>query len=287
MESSADRATNLQWPRITVITPSFNQAEFLERTILSVIGQNYPNLEYLVIDGGSTDGSIEIIKKYESAITWWVSEPDAGQTDAINKGIARATGDWIGWQNSDDVYLGNVFAQVAELSLERPEVDLVIGDLQLIDADDNPGRVIKYVRPSYKALLAEGMLAANQAAFWKRSLHDQIGVLNTEMQCSFDYDWFVRLTERTQNTLHVPRVWGALRLHSETKTSNRALQFAKENEEVQRGRELRSWEYPAYRLRRGIAMLLQGQFRYVLIGLARRACVQLRPKARTKDSDRA
>lgn len=286
MKSPADRATHLQWPRITVITPSFNQAEFLERTILSVIGQNYPNLEYFVIDGGSTDGSLEIIKKYEHAMTWWLSELDAGQTDAINKGIARATGEWIGWQNSDDVYIGNVFEQMAELIRERPEIDLIIGDLQLIDADDNPGRVIKYVRPSYKALLAEGMLAANQAAFWKRSLHDQIGVLNTEMQCSFDYDWFVRLTERTQNTLHVPRVWGALRLHADTKTSNRALQFAEENRDVLRGRRLRWWEYLVYRVRRGFTMILQGQYRYVLRGLARRAWGQLRPKSREKDVDR-
>ena len=94
----------MNYPKISIVTPSFNHAQFLEETILSVISQNYPDLEYIIIDGGSTDGSVEIIKKYEQYLTYWISEPDNGQSDALNKGFTRATGDIYGWLNSDDLY---------------------------------------------------------------------------------------------------------------------------------------------------------------------------------------
>jgi glycosyltransferase involved in cell wall biosynthesis len=97
------------YPRISIVTPSYNQAQFIEETIRSILLQNYPNLEYIIIDGGSTDGTVEILKKYETWLTYWVSEPDRGQSHALNKGIERATGEWIGWQNSDDVYTEKAF----------------------------------------------------------------------------------------------------------------------------------------------------------------------------------
>src|SRR5512136_1965980 len=126
-------------PLVTVITPSFNQAQFLEATILSVLNQDYPKLEYFVMDGGSTDGSLEIIKKYESRLTGWVSEKDHGQTDAINKGFSRARGDILAWLNSDDTYEINAVREAVAYLRERPEIGLVYGDANFIDES---GRII-------------------------------------------------------------------------------------------------------------------------------------------------
>lgn len=257
-------------PRITIVTPSFNQAAFLERTIISVLDQNYPNLEYIIVDGGSTDGSVDIIRQYSDKLAWWVSEPDRGQTDAINKGLRRATGEWVAWQNSDDIFYPGVFHDLAAIASRRPEAGLIIGDMMLVDEHDRPLRDIRYVTPSYNAMRAEGMLIANQAAFWRRGLQEKIGLLDDTFHCSFDYEWFLRLTRSTAS-VHVPSIWGALRLHSETKTSTKALMFQEENNRILAGREMPNLLKPLYRLRRLILMLGQGQLRYVLRGISRRA----------------
>lgn len=271
MELSVFSVTTMaEYPKITVVTPSYNQGPFLERTIRSVLDQGYPNLEYIIVDGGSTDDSVEIIRRYESRLAYWVSERDSGQVDAINKGLRRATGDWVAWQNSDDIFFPGTFADVAAAVAKRPDADLVIGDMMLIDEHDRPLRDIRYVTPSHKALLAEGMLLANQAAFWRRSLHDRIGLIDTRWSCSFDYDWFLRITEQGVG-IHVNRIWGALRLHGATKTSNQALRFAEENAQILAGRELPTWQRKWFMLRRMALMLGRGQFAYVLRGLARRA----------------
>lgn len=259
-----------KFPRITVVTPSYNQAAYLERTILSVLDQNYPNLEYIIVDGGSTDGSVDIIRKYSDKLAWWVSEPDRGQTDAINKGLRRTTGEWVAWQNSDDIFYPGAFHDMATTAARRPEVGLIIGDMMLVDEHDRPLRDIRYVTPSYNAMRAEGMLIANQAAFWRRGLQEKIGLLDDTFHCSFDYEWFLRLTRHTAS-VHVPRIWGALRLHSETKTSTKAQMFQEENNRILTGREMPNWLKQLYRLRRLVLMLEQGQLRYVLRGISRRA----------------
>jgi glycosyltransferase involved in cell wall biosynthesis len=258
------------YPRITVVTPSYNQAAYLERTIRSVLDQAYPNLEYFIIDGGSTDGSIEIIQRYADRLAYWVSEPDSGQANAINKGLRRATGDWIAWQNSDDVYLPGAFAGLAGGAARQPKAGVIIGDLLLIDADDRPLRDVRYVRPTHRSLLAEGMVLANQASFWKRELHTKVGLIDENYHYSFDYEWFLRLTA-TASSHHVPEVWGGFRLHDAAKTGSNTARFTEENAAILSGRELSAWQKRLYVLRRAGLMAARGQLGYLTRALVRRA----------------
>lgn len=259
-----------EFPRITVITPSFNQAEFLERTILSVLNQDYPNLEYIIVDGGSTDGSVEIIRKYEDKLAWWVSEKDQGQVHAINKGLERATGVWCAWQNSDDIYYPGALHKIAEYSNKYPEVDLIIGNMNLIDENDDCFRELIYVKPSYNSMLAEGMVLSNQAAFWRRDLSDKIGAINAEFHCGFDLEWFLRITERMKKGVHCGKVLGALRYHGATKGNIHRQVFLDEYKIILASREMALWKRYAYMLRRWLLLLCQGHFSYALNGIKRR-----------------
>jgi len=255
-----------QYPKISIITPSYNQAEFLERTIRSVLDQNYPNLEYIVIDGGSSDGSVDIIRKYADRLAYWVSESDSGQTDAINKGLRRATGEWLAWQNSDDIYYPGAFFSMAAAVEGHADIDLAIGNINLINRDDKVLRDIRYVTPSYGALLAEGMVLTNQAAFWRRSVHTEIGWLSDNLHYAFDYDWFLRLT-KNRSGLHVAKFWAGYRLHEATKTSLQTKKFQVENEYILREHpKMTLWVRQLYKLRRFMLLLLHGNSRYVLRG---------------------
>jgi glycosyltransferase involved in cell wall biosynthesis len=257
-------------PRISVITPSFNQAQFLERTMRSVLDQAYPNLEYIVIDGGSTDGSVEVIRKYADHLAYWVSEPDSGQVAAINKGLLRATGEWVCWQNSDDIFFPGAFHSLAKVVSKYPKAGLIIGNMMLIDEADRPLRDLRYVTPNYGAMLAEGMLLANQAAFWRSNARECIGLLNENYHCSFDYDWFLRLTAEYRG-VHVNQIWGGLRLHGATKTSHLGERFTEENRLILAGREVPQWKRRLYQVRRLVQMLSQGELGYALRGILRRA----------------
>lgn len=260
-------------PRLSIVTPSFNQATYLERTIRSVLDQNYPNLEYIVIDGGSTDGSIEIIERYAGRLAYWTSEPDHGQTNAINKGLRRATGDWVAWQNSDDVYFPGAFEAFARTVARKPHVGLVIGDMIMIDAEDKPVRDLRYLRPTYNSLRAEGMLIANQASFWHRKLHDRIGYLDESLHYAFDYEWFLRLLQHT-SAAHLPEFWGALRLHGETKSTLQTARFAEEIASILKGREPTRKDILLSRLRRTAVLVAQGRLGYIGRGLFHRANTQ-------------
>lgn len=260
----------MSFPLISIVTPSFNQVEFLERTIRSVLEQDYPYIEYIIIDGGSTDGSVELIKRYESRLAYWVSEKDRGQAHAINKGLKRATGDWVAWQNSDDTYYPGAFSQLAAATLANGAAKLIVGNMNLIDRHDEVLREMKYVKPSYKSLLAEGMVLTNQAAFWKRSLHDEVGFLNETLDCGFDYEWFLRVLAHTSQSHHINAALGGLRLHSDTKTSNRQAVFDQEYQKILAGREPSAWDRRYHQIRRMFLMLGQGELRYVLRGLVAR-----------------
>jgi len=264
------------FPKISVITPSYNQGEFLERTIRSVLDQNYPNLEYIVIDGGSTDCSLEIIKKYAEHLAYWVSEPDLGQAHAINKGMKKATGEWLAWQNSDDIFYPNTFQSMAAAIWNRPEIDLVVGNINLIDVDDIVLRDIRYVTPSYAGLLSEGMLLANQASFWRTNVHRRIGFLTESLHYAFDYEWFLRLAKSSRG-LHVNQIWGGYRLHGATKTCNSGAKFSEENALILEDHPLiPQWKKLIFRARRFGMMLLQGNFLYVARGIRIRVCAKTR-----------
>ena len=267
--SAAARSAQRPLPRITVVTPSYNQAKFLERTILSVLGQNYPNLEYMVIDGGSTDGSQEIIRQYSSRLAYWVSEKDRGQSHAINKGCQRATGDWIGWQNSDDVYYPGAFDSLAAAATRHGNADLIVGNVDLIDAQDRVLRNLCYVTPTFGSVLAEGMVLTNQAAFWRRDVHARLGGLNESLSCAFDYDWFLRVLEAGRGA-HVDAKWGGYRYHEATKSSLMDERCRAEREKVLAGRALPAWKVNLYRMRRLCLLARQGHFAYIARGLSER-----------------
>ncbi|HNK63151.1 MAG TPA: glycosyltransferase family 2 protein [Anaerolineales bacterium] len=206
-------------PLVSIITPSFNQAHFLEATIRSVLEQDYPNIEYIVIDGGSTDGSVDIIKKYKGRIAAWVSEPDKGQTDAINKGFASAKGEILAWINSDDTYHpGAVSAAVRFLS-EDPEAGMVYADCDFID---ETGRVIGRFasRQTDYAKLRRGYVhIPQQTMFFRAKYWQQLGPLDPSFYFAMDYDLWVRIARHAPLKYLPGLTWANFRIHTSSKTN--------------------------------------------------------------------
>ena len=203
--------------RVSIVTPSFNQAPYLEATIQSVLSQDYPEIEYFIMDGGSTDGSLEIIRKYESRLAGWVSEPDKGQTDAINKGFARATGDVLAWLNSDDTYEPGAVRQALELLDHHPGCSLIYGDCNYID---ETGRVIgrfPAAQTDYRRLRQGYVHIPQQASFFRADLVRRVGQLDPSFYFAMDYDLWVRLAKMAP-PLYVPHLWANFRLHRDAKT---------------------------------------------------------------------
>lgn len=183
-------------PKISIITPSYNQAEFIEATILSVLGQNYPNLEYIIIDGGSTDSSAEIIKKYENNISHWQSKKDRGQADAINQGFEKSTGDILMWLNSDDLLMPNILYFVAEKYLENPN-KLYYGNCIHFRNDEN---VVSWGSDVQKATsenkLNELDYIIQPSSFWSRKIWEETGNLSEDIHFGFDWEWFLRAEQK-------------------------------------------------------------------------------------------
>lgn len=263
--------TDTTYPKLTVVTPSFNQGKYLERTILSVLNQRYPNLEYIVIDGGSTDESIEVLRKYDKYLEYWVSEPDRGQVDALNKGLARATGEWIGFQNSDDVYFANTFHHFAQAVRKYGDADIVYGDLCMITPTDQVTELLKTLPYSFNCQLVEGMQIHNQSLFFKKRLLDRYGYFDSSYQFAFDYEFITRFTSRKGvTTRRVEGLAGALRVHDEAKSSTIAqvgreehgrirAAYSKENTLPLPGK----LQYLCCRLRKMALLLVQGDWDYV------------------------
>jgi glycosyltransferase involved in cell wall biosynthesis len=212
--------THRPMPLVSIITPSFNQARYLEATINSVLGQDYPRIEYIIVDGGSTDGSVDVIKKHEAKLAWWVSEQDEGQTDAINKGFNRATGDILAWINSDDTYNPRAVGQAVKYLIENPEVGLVYADCNFINED---GQIIGKFNAAQTDLrrLREGYVhIPQQTMFFRANYWQELGPLDPSFYFAMDYDLWTRIAARAPIKYLAGQTWANFRIHTSGKTTS-------------------------------------------------------------------
>lgn len=246
------------WPKISIVTCSFNQGEFLEETIRSVLRQAYPNLEYIIIDGGSTDGSLDIIRKYAGRLAFWVSEPDRGQTHALIKGFARSTGEIQAWLCSDDILESGALREVGQFFLQHPGAQVVYGDTSYID---RTGKVIKIKRPMGFCrwiLLYEGNYIPQPSTFWRRELYEKVGGLDERFDFAMDEDLLQRFSEVTK-IWHVGRLWSRFRIYPGAKSCNLGLEIYEEQVRILS----RALGKPVRKIRQGVTRYLAGSVRFV------------------------
>jgi glycosyltransferase involved in cell wall biosynthesis len=253
-------------PLITIVTPSFNQAQFLEKTIRSVLDQDYPYVEYIVIDGGSTDGSVDIIKKYEKNIAYWVSEPDTGQSNAINKGFAKATGVIFAWINSDDLISPSAVTLAVHHLLSNPAIGAVYGDRLHIDAKDNVVGIRRL--PSHdSAMFRRNFTLPQETVFFRREIFEHVGGLDERLHFAMDFDLWCKMN-RVTHMRHIPAFMGYFREHDTAKSvvvnrskESESLKYQREHEEVYRSHFGASLPSPAkmhwYRFRRRLSLLIE------------------------------
>jgi glycosyltransferase involved in cell wall biosynthesis len=205
-------------PKISIVTPSFNQARYLEATIQSVLRQGYARLEYIVVDGGSTDGSVDIIRKYESRIAYWVSEPDRGQAHAIAKGMCRTSGDILAWLNSDDTYEPGTLDYVGRFFAQNADVDILYGNYNRIDA---AGAILERKRqPRFHAGIAKYVycMLMQPATFWRAGVYERVGGIDPTFQFAMDYELFLRMIQAGR-VAQAARPLANFRIHETSKTS--------------------------------------------------------------------
>jgi glycosyltransferase involved in cell wall biosynthesis len=217
-------------PKLSIITPSFHQAAFLEQTVLSVLQQNYEALEFIIIDGGSTDGSLEVIRKYENQVAFWVSEKDRGQAHALNKGLERATGEIVAYLNSDDLYLPGAFATVVNYFREHPECDWLCGDTLMFGKGQEDVLVSANVPGSAAHALSWAYKAPQPGMFWKRELLRE-GFDDRWRYC-FDHELYVRLLLAGHECHHLPATLAAYRHHPNSKTVAEGELFDREFDQI-------------------------------------------------------
>ena len=208
------------------MTPSYNQAAYLEQTLTSVLEQDYPRLEYLVVDGASTDGSVDIIRKYADKLAWWVSEKDSGQAEAINKGFSRAKGEIVAWLNSDDYYLPGAISAAVKIFQENPDVVLVYGNMLAVDEHGQTINVLKYNQLTLEELLCFQIIG-QPAVFLRREALEKAGDLDITYHCFLDHHLWLRIALQGE-ILHVDETWAAARYHAEAKNRAKAAEFGRE-----------------------------------------------------------
>jgi glycosyltransferase involved in cell wall biosynthesis len=263
-------SSKLDLPKITVITPSFNQGQFIEATIRSVLLQGYPNLEYFVVDGGSTDNSIEVIRKYEKWISYWISEPDKGQAHAINKGFEKATGKLVAWLNSDDIYLPGSLLQVGNLA-NHSDFDWIIGTTIMYDIELNEiGRfhpqinLAKNRDKNYKSngwldylcTKQSGISIPQPSTFWSMRAVFEVGGLNEQLEYVMDFDLYARLANHGFQPIIIKEPLAGFRIHNDQKSADNNITFWEEELIV-----IRNWienvENPQKRILLDYSELLQ------------------------------
>jgi glycosyltransferase involved in cell wall biosynthesis len=209
--------------RVSIVTPSYNQAEFLEETIRSVLEQGYPDLEYIIVDGGSKDGSVDIIRKYEDHLAWWVSERDGGQGEAINKGFARVTGDIIGWINSDDYYLPGAIQAAVKVFEENPDLGLIFGDVLAINGEGEPINVMTYGDWGLDELLQFNIIG-QPSVFFRRSVLEKAGALDLTYHYLLDHELWLRFAQQAP-IRYVRQRWSAARYHAQAKNVSQSPKY--------------------------------------------------------------
>ena len=202
---------------VSIVTPSYNQDRYIEGTIQSVLAQDYPKIEYRIVDGGSTDNTVGVIKKYESKLAGWVSEKDKGQTDAINKGFAQAKGDILAWINSDDTYEPGAVSAAVRYLQEHPDVGMVYGDCNFIDASGKVIGKFNAAQTNYSLLRQGYSHIPQQTMFFRAELWRQVGPLDPSFYFAMDYDLWTRIAARAE-IKYVPQTWANFRLHGSGKT---------------------------------------------------------------------
>jgi glycosyltransferase involved in cell wall biosynthesis len=207
-------------PLVSIITPSFNQARYLEATIQSVLEQDYPRIEYIIIDGGSTDGSVDVIRKYEGRLASWVSEKDHGQTDAINKGFARAKGDILAWINSDDTYNPGAVGAAVKYLMGHPDVGMAYSDCNYIDEEGHVIGTFPAAQTDLLRLRRGYVHIPQQTMFFRAKYWQQVGPLDPSFYFAMDYDLWTRMAALTSFKYLPGQTWANFRIHRSGKTTS-------------------------------------------------------------------
>ncbi len=262
---------NPAYPKISIVTPSYNQGEFLEKTILSILNQNYPNLEFIIMDGGSTDNSAAIIKKYEKYVDYWTSEKDQGQSDAINRGFMKSTGTILAHLNSDDVYWPRALLKASHCFQAHPRVDVIYGDTYLINEKDEVFSVLKDVEAFRSSLKFGAVYLIQPNAFWTREIFFKAGMLDTNYQYCMDVEFWSQILKIRGRFIHFRDPIACYRLHRSAKMANNEQVeiAAKAIMNKRLNGQYKKFSYYLFfylcQLRRVLLYLLQGDVRYCLI----------------------
>ena len=213
-------------PLVSIVTPSYNQASYLETTIRSILDQDYLSVEYFVMDGGSTDGSEAVIRRYADRLSGWVSEKDRGQGEAINKGFARASGEILAWLNSDDYYLPNAISSAVKVFSHNPDAALVYGDMLAVDQNGRTLNLLKYSQYTLDDLLSFQIIG-QPAVFFRRQAYEHAGGLDINYHYMLDHLMWIQMA-REAKIVYAAQTWAAARFHPEAKNRNQAVEFPKE-----------------------------------------------------------